>query len=85
MSFLLGFANLSYEFRAQQAYIDFGLDKFDVHYSTVPLIESLVNVDTVMAGEEFIEEEDKIPTYMSKKGNNPFKAALKRIKPARAG
>jgi len=47
LEFLLRFANLSPDFRAQQSYLDYGLDKHAVDNSEVPLLESEINIKIV--------------------------------------
>lgn len=47
LKYLLAFANQSEEFRAQQKYLDYGLDQFNIDFKTVPLIMSEVTVEIV--------------------------------------
>ena len=55
-----------------------------MHYSQVPLIESLVSVKAIEAAHVY--NRDSIPEYMPKKQKeNPFIEALVRIKPQKAG
>ena len=44
LKFLLKFANLCYDFKAQQKYLDYGLDNFHVDVSIVPLLESTISI-----------------------------------------
>ena len=81
IEFLLRFANACADFKSKQSYLDYKLHTFDVAYSETCLITSEVTIEVIKAARV---AEVSQASGRNKVAANPFKAAMKRLRPVHA-
>lgn len=82
LEFLLRFANLSADFQSKQPYLDYGLDQFHVRMSDKNLILATVQIDIIQASKD--NSQSMTNADLMKKNSNPFKNAMRRLRPMHA-